>query len=35
VDPVRIDALEGRYGGSGLASRGVELAELEDEHSAM
>ncbi|SDE56408.1 hypothetical protein SAMN05660485_01102 [Blastococcus fimeti] len=35
VDPFRIDALEARYGGSGLGSRRVELAELEDEHEAM
>ena len=35
VDPFRIDALEARYGGSGLASRRVELADLEDEHEAM
>lgn len=35
VDPTRIDALEARYGGSGLASRRVELADLEDEHEAM
>ncbi|CCG03689.1 thioredoxin family protein [Blastococcus saxobsidens] len=35
VDPFRIDALEARYGGSGLASRRVELADLEDEHEAL
>ena len=35
VDPDRVDALEARYGGSGLGSRRVELAELEDEHEAM
>ncbi|MDT0275422.1 thioredoxin family protein [Blastococcus goldschmidtiae] len=35
VDPDRIDALEARYGGSGLGSRRVELADLEDEHEAM
>ncbi len=35
VDPFRIDALEARYGGSGLSSRRVELADLEDEHEAM
>jgi len=35
VDPFRIDALEARYGGSGLDSRRVELADLEDEHEAM
>jgi hypothetical protein len=35
VDPFRIDALEARYGGSGLGSRRVELADLEDEHEAM
>jgi hypothetical protein len=35
VDPFRIDALEARYGGSGLASRRVELADLEDEQEAM
>ncbi|TYP88932.1 thioredoxin family protein [Blastococcus xanthinilyticus] len=35
VDPSRVDALEARYGGSGLASRRVELAELEDEHEAL
>ncbi|MGY1836622.1 thioredoxin family protein [Blastococcus sp. SYSU DS0510] len=35
VDPFRIDALEARFGGSGLASRRVELAELEDEHEAL
>ncbi|MCF6744473.1 thioredoxin family protein [Blastococcus sp. KM273128] len=35
VDPFRVDALEARYGGSGLASRRVELAELEDEHEAL
>ncbi|MGY2084042.1 thioredoxin family protein [Blastococcus sp. SYSU DS0539] len=35
VDPFRVDALEARYGGSGLSSRRVELADLEDEHEAM
>ncbi|MGY1846463.1 MULTISPECIES: thioredoxin family protein [unclassified Blastococcus] len=35
VDPSRVDGLEARYGGSGLASRRVELAELEDEHEAL
>lgn len=35
VDPFRIDALEARHGGSGLSSRRLELAELEDEHEAM
>ena len=35
VDPFRIDALEARYGGSGLGSRRVELADLEDEYEAM
>jgi len=35
VDPFRIDALEARYGASGLGSRRVELADLEDEHEAM
>jgi hypothetical protein len=35
VDPFRIDALEARYGASGLASRRVELADLEDEHEAL
>ena len=35
VDPFRVDELEARYGGSGLASRRVELAELEDEHEAL
>lgn len=35
VDPFRIDALEARYGGTGLASRRVELAALEDEHEAL
>ncbi|MGY1827967.1 thioredoxin family protein [Blastococcus sp. SYSU DS0541] len=35
VDPFRVDALEARFGGSGLASRRVELAELEDEHEAL
>ncbi|MBN1092888.1 thioredoxin family protein [Blastococcus sp. TML/M2B] len=35
VDPDRIDALEARYGGTGLGSRRVELADLEDEHEAM
>ncbi|WP_324277892.1 thioredoxin family protein [Blastococcus brunescens] len=35
VDPFRIDVLEARYGGSGLGSRRVELADLEDEHEAM
>jgi hypothetical protein len=35
VDPGRIDALEARYGGSGLSSRRVELADLEDEHEAL
>jgi hypothetical protein len=35
VDPFRIDALEARYGGSGLGSRRVALADLEDEHEAM
>jgi hypothetical protein len=35
VDPFRIDALEARYGGSGLGSRRVELADLEDDHEAM
>ena len=35
VDPFRVDELEARYGGSGLRSRRVELAELEDEHEAL
>ncbi|MDP9427353.1 MAG: thioredoxin family protein [Actinomycetota bacterium] len=35
VDPFRVDALEARYGGTGLASRRVELADLEDEHEAL
>jgi hypothetical protein len=35
VDPFRIDELEARYGGSGLASRRVELADAEDEHEAL
>ena len=35
VDPFRIDALEARYGGTGLGSRRVELADLEDDHEAM
>ncbi len=35
VDPSRVDALEARYGGSGLVSRRVELADLEDEHEAL
>lgn len=35
VDPGRIDALEARYGGTGLGSRRVELADLEDDHEAM
>jgi hypothetical protein len=35
VDPFRIDALEARYGGSRLASRRIELADLEDEHEAL
>jgi hypothetical protein len=35
VDPSRVDVLEARYGGSGLASRRVELADAEDEHEAM
>ncbi len=35
VDPFRMDALEARYGGSGLGSRRVELADLEDDHEAM
>ncbi|MGY1915272.1 thioredoxin family protein [Blastococcus sp. SYSU DS0973] len=35
VDPFRVDALEARYGASGLTSRRVELADLEDEHEAM
>ncbi|TKJ31409.1 thioredoxin family protein [Blastococcus sp. CCUG 61487] len=35
VDPFRIDALEARYGGTGLSSRRVELADLEDEHEAL
>ena len=35
VDPFRIDALEARYGGSGLGSRRVELADAEDEHEAL
>ncbi len=35
VDPFQIDALEARYGGSGLASRRIELADLEDEHEAL
>ena len=35
VDPFRIDALEARYGGSGLASRRVEIADREDEYEAM
>ncbi|MDP9436712.1 MAG: thioredoxin family protein, partial [Actinomycetota bacterium] len=35
VDPARVDALEARYGGTGLASRRVELADLEDEHEAL
>ena len=34
VDPFRVDALEARYGGSGLRSRRVELADAEDEHEA-
>ncbi|MGY1679195.1 thioredoxin family protein [Geodermatophilus sp. SYSU D01176] len=34
VDPSRVDALEARYG-DGLASRRVELADLEDEHEAL
>ncbi len=34
VDPSRIDALEAQFG-TGLASRRVELAELEDEHEAL
>ena len=35
VDPFRIDELKARYGGSGLTSRRVELAEAEDEHEAL
>ncbi|MBM7809050.1 hypothetical protein JOD57_004887 [Geodermatophilus bullaregiensis] len=35
VDPSRVDALEARYGSTGLASRRVELADLEDEHEAL
>jgi hypothetical protein len=35
VDPFRIDALEARYGGSGLTSRRVEFADAEDEHEAL
>ena len=35
VDPFRIDELEARYGGSGLRSRRVELADAEDEHEAL
>lgn len=35
VDPFRIDALEARYGGTGLGSRRVELAGLEDDHEEM
>ncbi len=35
VDPFRIDDLEARYGGSGLASRRVEFADAEDEHEAL
>ncbi|TQN42857.1 hypothetical protein FHU33_2267 [Blastococcus colisei] len=35
VDPFRIDELEARYGGSGLTSRRVELADAEDEHEAL
>jgi len=35
VDPTRIDPLEARYGGTGLASRRVALAELEDEQEAL
>ncbi|RBY81243.1 thioredoxin [Blastococcus sp. TF02-09] len=35
VDPFRIDALEARFGGSGLGSHRVELADLEDEHEAI
>ena len=35
VDPFRVDALEARYGGSGLRSRRVELADAEDEHEAL
>jgi hypothetical protein len=35
VDPFRIDELEVRYGGSGLTSRRVELADAEDEHEAL
>jgi hypothetical protein len=34
VDPSRVDALEARFG-DGLASRRVELADLEDEHEAL
>ena len=34
VDPTRVDALEARFG-NGLASRRIELAELEDEHEAL
>jgi hypothetical protein len=35
VDPSRVDALEARYGSTGLTSRRVELADLEDEHEAL
>ena len=35
VDPSRVDELEARYGGTGLASRRVELADLEDEYEAL
>ncbi|MGY1660925.1 thioredoxin [Geodermatophilus sp. SYSU D00705] len=35
VDPARVDALEARYGSTGLTSRRVELADLEDEHEAL
>ncbi len=34
VDPAMVDVLEARYG-TGLTSRRVELAELEDEHEAL
>ena len=35
VDPAHVDALEARYGGSGLSARRVEFGSQEDPHEAM
>jgi len=35
VDPDRVDALDAQFGGTGLASRRIEIAELEDEFEAL